>query len=100
MQSIGPRAILWDMSVAIKQTVTVRPGGIVEVRSPELRAGDQAEVTVVVTQAAGSRTGAGSAVGWRRYAGAVNSGDALAGNNQRIDADLATEHRSGSKADS
>jgi hypothetical protein len=39
------------MSAAIKQIVTVRSGGVVEVRSPELREGDQVEVTVVVMRA-------------------------------------------------
>jgi hypothetical protein len=41
------------MSPAIKQTVTIRTGGLVEVRSPELHEGDQAEVTVIVTERAG-----------------------------------------------
>lgn len=37
------------MSVAIKQTVTIQPGGVVHLASPELRAGAQAEVFVLVT---------------------------------------------------
>jgi hypothetical protein len=41
------------MPAAIKQTVTIRTGGLVEVRSPELHEGDQAEVTVIVTERAG-----------------------------------------------
>jgi hypothetical protein len=92
------------MSTAIRQVVTVQPGGVIEVRSPELHAGDQAEVTVVVTQpttTAASRGGdaaSSSAGGWRRYAGAIDSTDARAGDNARIDADLADEYGGGSKA--
>jgi hypothetical protein len=88
------------MSAAIKQIVTVRPGGLVEVRSPELREGDRAEVTVVVMQPAGGEPVAAGPGGWRRYAGAANSKDARAGDNQRIDADLATEYGGRSKAES
>ncbi len=36
------------MVAAIKQTVTVGEGGVIKVRSPELRAGDRAEVIVLV----------------------------------------------------
>jgi len=36
------------MVAAIKQTVTVLPGGRIEVRSPQLRPGTQAEVIVLV----------------------------------------------------
>ncbi|MDB5299438.1 MAG: hypothetical protein JWO87_1101 [Phycisphaerales bacterium] len=88
------------MSAAIKQIVTVRPGGVVEVRSPDLHEGDQAEVTVVVTQPAGGERDAAGSGGWRRYAGAVNSKDARAGDNQRIDADLAAEYGGRSKPES
>ena len=36
------------MVAAIRQTVTVQTAGTVEVRSPELRAGDRAEVIVLI----------------------------------------------------
>ena len=81
------------MPGAIKQVVTIQSSGVLEVRSPELRAGDRAEVTVVVMpaakQAAASKTATG---GWRQYAGAVNSGNPRAGDNDGIDADLAREY--------
>jgi hypothetical protein len=78
---------------------------VVEVRSPELHAGDQAEVTVVVTQPTAKRSGGDSAVAsaggeWRRYAGAIDRSDARAGDNERIDADLADEFGGGAKAGS
>lgn len=87
------------MPAAIKQIVTVRPGGVVEVRSPDLHAGDQAEVTVVVVQP-GSAEGDAAVGGWRRYAGAVNSGDPRAGENQNIDSDLAAEYGTRPEAES
>lgn len=82
------------MSAAIKQIVTVRPGGLVELRSPELHEGEQAEVTVVVMPPVSSQ--ASSAGRWRRHADAVNRNDPHAADNQRIDADLIAEygHRS------
>ena len=81
-------------SASFQQIVTVQPGGVVEVCSPELHEGDQAQVTVVVLPPAGGEraTGAGR---WRRFAGAVNCEDARAGDNQRIDADLAVESHRG-----
>ena len=82
------------MSAAIKQIVTVRSGGVVELRSPDLHEGDQAEVTVVVMKSAGAEPRAVAPGGWRKCAGAVNSGDAKAGNNSCIDAALAAEYGS------
>lgn len=38
------------MATAIKQSVTIQPGGVVQVISPELPAGARAEVTVVVEE--------------------------------------------------
>ena len=38
----------FDMVAAIRQTVTVGEGGVIEVRSPELRPGARAEVIVLV----------------------------------------------------
>jgi hypothetical protein len=87
------------MLAAIKQIVTVRSGGVIEVHSPELHEGDRAEVTVVVLTVEGERRPPGID-GWRRYAGAANSGDRRAGDNQRIDSDLAAEYGSRSKAGS
>jgi hypothetical protein len=34
------------MVAAVKQIVTIKPGGVISLRSKELRAGEQAEVTV------------------------------------------------------
>lgn len=63
-----------------------------EVRSPELRQGDQAEVSIVVTHPTGDQRETAKTGGWRRYAGAVDSRNPRAGDNQRIDADLAAEY--------
>lgn len=37
------------MNAAVRQTVTVQPGGVVHFASPELREGTEAEVIVLVT---------------------------------------------------
>jgi hypothetical protein len=79
------------MSAAIKQTVTVKQGGVVEIRSPHLHEGDQAEVTVVVVQPT-DKSQSATRGGWRRFAGVFHSGDARGGDNERIDADLAAEY--------
>ncbi len=39
------------MVAAIRQTVTIQSAGTVEVRSPELRAGERAEVIVLIERA-------------------------------------------------
>ncbi len=39
------------MVAAIKQTVTVEPGGVVRVASPQLEAGTRAEVIVLIERA-------------------------------------------------
>jgi hypothetical protein len=45
------------MVTALKKTVTVQPGGLIEIRSPELTPGSNAEVIVLVEQPhAGSST--------------------------------------------
>jgi hypothetical protein len=44
------------MVAPIKQLVTVKQQGVLEVRSPQLQPGMQAEVTVVVQGAMGSRS--------------------------------------------
>ncbi len=40
---------------AIKQVVTVRPGGVIEIRSPELPEGARAEVIVILEDGQRSR---------------------------------------------
>jgi hypothetical protein len=87
------------MSSTIRQIVTVQPGGVVEIRSAELHEGDQAEVTVVVKGPSNGKTQDARIGGWRRYAGAVNRKDAQAGDNQRVDADLADEYGGESNAE-
>lgn len=88
--------ILCNMPSTIKQTVTVRSGGGVEIHSPELHEGDQADVTVVVTRPPNGNAQNSQPGGWRRYAGAVNRKDAQAADNHRIDANLADEYGGGS----
>jgi hypothetical protein len=41
------------MVTAIRQHVTIGPGGVVEVRSPDLTAGEQADVIVLVKRSGG-----------------------------------------------
>jgi hypothetical protein len=88
------------MSASFQQILTVRPGGVLEVRSAELHEGDQAQVTVVVLPSPDAERSAVGAGGWRRFAGAVNSKDPRAGDNQRIDADLAAEFGGSSNPES
>ena len=80
-----------DMPSTFKQTVTVRSGGVVEVRSPELHEGDEAEVTVVVNNSSNGKTPSSQPGGWRRFAGAVKSSDLRAGDNERVDTGLAQD---------
>jgi hypothetical protein len=91
------------MVAAIRQHVTVQPGGVVEIRSPELPAGARAEVIVLLERTAAAQPSApvgGVSVGepdgaWerlRRHAGAISSGDPHGSDNERIDADLAREY--------
>ncbi len=75
------------MVAAIRQTVTVKPDGTIELRSPELRPGEQAEVIVLLEQAAPASP-AKPSCNWRKYAGAIKGGNARAGDNQGIDVDL------------
>lgn len=51
----------WDMVKAIRQHVTVGPGGIVEVQSPDLPVGAEAEVIVLVDQPASAPNAADAA---------------------------------------
>lgn len=78
------------MVAAIRQQVTVQPGGVIEIRSPELEPGSRAEVIVLI----GSDPGPGShgSADWRRHAGALRSGRSDLSDNEHIDADLAREH--------
>jgi hypothetical protein len=84
------------MVAAIRQQVTVQADGLIEVRSPELRAGARAEVIVLVEQPASPASGSEELQrAWdrlRRHAGAVSGGDPRASDNERIDADLAREY--------
>lgn len=80
------------MPVSIKQTVIVRAGGVIEMHSPDLHEGDEAQVTVVVTRQTRSASSDSTKNGWKRFAGAVNSGNPHAGDNESIDADLASEY--------
>ncbi|MCY3023327.1 MAG: hypothetical protein NTW87_30480 [Planctomycetota bacterium] len=92
------------MVTALRQVVTIQPGGRIEITAPELRAGTKAEVIVLLAErkragrAAKShpkpaqrkpRAGRG---GFERFIGAVNSGDPHSADNDRIDADLAREY--------
>jgi hypothetical protein len=92
--------------VAVKQMVTVQAGGRIEVTSPELLPGAQAEVIVIMAE----QPAAGAAATrpkltdeeyreanrkLERFLGAVNSGDPRSGDNDRIDADLAREYGRG-----
>jgi hypothetical protein len=79
------------MVAAVRQIVTIQPGGLVEVRSPELKAGEQAEVIVLV-QPPVTQPAVAPAGSWRRHAGTINSGDPRAADNERIDADLTAWH--------
>lgn len=83
------------MAVTIKQRVTVQPGGVVEVRSPELTPGARAEVTVLVEQTEVAPAEPRRPVpDWRGFAGVIDSGDPRSSDNGRIDAELAREYGS------
>ena len=45
------------MVQAIRQVVTVKPGGVIEIHSPELSAGERAEVIVMVDRREPSERG-------------------------------------------
>lgn len=82
--------------VTIRQNIKVDVDGLVEVRSADLRAGDTAEVIVLVDRVPTDNSVESSfpRKGWRHYAGIVNSGDPNSSNNERIDADLARHYAS------
>jgi hypothetical protein len=81
------------MVPAIRQTVRVQTEGVLEVRAPELRSGQEAEVTIVIQEAA-SDTGEGKG-DWRRFAGSIKGQDSRVGDNDAIDRDLAEDHLGG-----
>jgi len=90
-----------DVVAAIRQQVTVQPGGVIEIRSPELPPGARADVIVLLatpTSDATSRPAPNAppagpqSAGWRSYAGAFHGGDPTLSDNRRIDADLAREY--------
>jgi hypothetical protein len=91
------------MVAAIRQQVTVQPGGVIEIRSPELEPGVRAEVIVLIGARPAPAAGAPDAAAspppadpnggdWRGFAGSLRSGTPGASDNDRIDADLAREH--------
>ena len=73
------------MSRAIHTTVIVKEGGLLELRLPELRAGDSASVTVRVEE------GSAKVPDWRQFAGVIDSGNPNSADNDGIDEDLADE---------
>jgi hypothetical protein len=78
------------MATTIRQRVTVKPGGLIEIRSPELREGESADVIVRVESA---KTNAQKSLGGlERFAAMVNSGDKHSSDNTKIDEDLAREY--------
>ena len=42
---------MWSMSIALRQRLVVKPGGVIEIRSLELPVGSVAEVIVIVDEA-------------------------------------------------
>jgi hypothetical protein len=74
------------MSSTLRKIVTIQPGGRVEIPETNLPEGQQVEVTVrpIVSRQPDGRN-------WRDLAGSFNSDDATAGENDKIDADLARE---------
>jgi hypothetical protein len=84
--------IIHPMYAVIRQILRVQPGGVIELRSAELHEGDEAEVTVVITQSAHLKLPRTHTGDWRRFAGAFNSGDSKSGDNNGIDADLAESY--------
>lgn len=102
MRHLAPVAVRrYDkgMVAAIKQRVTVQAGGLIEVRSPELRQGQQADVIVLIESAAATPprpevdpTGDTPLARLQKFAGAFDSGDPHASDNERIDADLANTY--------
>jgi hypothetical protein len=85
------------MAFAIKQVVTVQAAGVLEVRSPDLHAGDQAEVTVMVTPKSSDAAAPTPGGHWSDFAGAVNTADPRGADNEGIDADLANEYQYGAR---
>jgi hypothetical protein len=65
---------------SIRQSVIVQPGGVVEVRSPQLKEGAQAEVTIVVEDP--------STAHHRTLVSFIGSGVGLFNNAQEIDAHI------------
>ena len=91
---------------ALTRRVTIQPGGRIEITSPELPAGSEAEVIVLLLKGAQGgpalpsgpqpaeqrREGRGSL---RKYFGSVSSGNPDSADNDQIDADLAREYGRG-----
>jgi hypothetical protein len=76
---------------AIRQEVVVREEGILEVRSPELRIGDEAEVIVLIKPAPNLETADDDKLDWRDFMGCF-MGDHGSADNESIDRDLAASY--------
>lgn len=59
------------MVAAIKQTVVVQPGGLVQVQSPRLHEGDRAEVIVLVEEQSASGAGSAPVSKWSDFIGSA-----------------------------
>jgi hypothetical protein len=76
------------MVAAIKQTVTVEPGGVVRVTSPELQAGARAEVIVLVERPGDGGRGA---AGGRSLTSFLGAGKGVYGSVEEIDTFIRNE---------
>jgi hypothetical protein len=76
---------------AIRQEVTVQQNGIIEVRSPELRTGDEAEVIVLIKPAPRLEASDDEKRNWRDFMGCFK-GDHGSADNESIDRDLAASY--------
>lgn len=87
---------IYPMVAAVRQQVTIQAGGRIEVQSPELTPGLRAEVIVLVDQplAPPAVTSNADSTNWRRFAGAIDSGNPNSSDNDKIDADLTREYGS------
>ena len=91
------------MVAALKKTVTIQPGGRIEISSRELPAGTKAEVIVILSQerrvGRPSKQSPKQAKGalrlaeqsLERFIGAASLGHPTGADNESIDADLARE---------
>jgi hypothetical protein len=92
------------MVAALKKTVTIQPGGRIEISSPKLRAGAKAEVIVILNEQQREGRSAKQCVRpskealrkagreFERFIGAASLGHPTGADNESIDADLAREY--------